>query len=251
MQKINALIIDDEKDSRETLHNYLGKYCPTINILSECSNIEEARTAIIKHQPQLIFLDIEMPRGNAFDLLEQWEDIDFEIIFVTAFSEYALRAFHLSAAHYLLKPVDIEKLEEAVEIVTERINSKEQLSHARILLDNLTAVNNQHRKLVLPLLEGFDIVKMSEVLYCEAQDNFTCFHFIDKRKSLICRRLKFYETALKDFGFCRVHRSFLVNLEYVKRYLKGKGGSVILEDGTEIMVANNRKILLMDQLRGS
>ena len=238
---ITAIIIDDEQDSRETLRNYVGKYCPQVMLLGECANIIEAKAAILKHQPQLLFLDIEMPHGNAFDLLEQWGEIDFEIIFITAYSQYAVQAFNLSAAHYLLKPVDIEELEKAVANVEQLISQKEKLSRAKILMENMAAVNSQSRKLVLPLMEGFDVVRMSEIIYCEAQDNFTCFYFLDGKKSMICRNLKFYENALSEFGFCRVHRSYIVNLEYMRKYIKGKGGSVVLENGKEIMVSNNKK----------
>ena len=248
MKNITAIIVDDEKDSRETLRNYVGKYCPEISLIGECENIQEAKTAILKQKPQLVFLDIEMPRGNAFDLLESWGVIDFEIIFVTAFSQYAVQAFNLSAAHYLLKPVDIEELEKAVLSVSSRITQKDKISHAQILIDNISAVQSQNRKLVLPLMEGFDVVKMSEVLYCEAQDNFTCFYFTNGKKSLICRNLKFYETALSDFGFCRVHRSHIINLEYVTRYLKGKGGTVVLEGGKELMVSSNKKAELIKRI---
>jgi two-component system, LytTR family, response regulator len=250
MTLINAIIVDDEQDSRETLRNYLAKYCPKVKLLSECANIIEARTAILKHQPQLVFLDIEMPHGNAFDLLEQWGEIDFEIIFITAFSQYAIQAFNLSAAHYLLKPVDIEELEKAVETVEVLLSQKEKLSHARILLENMAALHSQNRKLVLPMMEGFEVVKMSEILYCEAEDNFTCFYFENGQKKLICRNLKFYENALGSFGFYRIHRSHIVNLDFVKRYIKGKGGSVILENGKEIMVSNNKKEGLIQRIKG-
>lgn len=248
MKTITAIIVDDEQDSRETLRNYLGKYCPNVKLLDESANIIEARAAILKHQPQLVFLDIEMPHGNAFDLLEQWGEINFEIIFITAFSQYAVQAFNLSAAHYLLKPVDIEELEKAVATVESLLSKKEKLSHAKILLENMAALHSQNRKLVLPLMEGFDVVKMSEILYCEAEDNFTRFYFKDGRKTLICRNLKFYETALNAFGFYRVHRSHIVNLDFVKRYNKGKGGSVVLDNGKEILVSNNKKAELIKRI---
>ena len=135
-KKINAIIVDDELDSRETLRSYVAKYCPQVHVQSECANIIEARKAILKHQPDLVFLDIEMPHGNAFDLLEQWGEIDFEIIFITAFSQYAVQAFNLSAAHYLLKPVNIEELEKAIENVELLLSQKEKLSRANILLEN-------------------------------------------------------------------------------------------------------------------
>lgn len=249
MQPITALIVDDEQDSRETLRSYVGRYCPQVSVLGECTNIMEARAAILRQKPQLVFLDIEMPHGTAFDLLEQFGDnIDFEIIFITAFSQYAVQAFNLSAAHYLLKPVDIEELEKAVAHVSLLLSQKAQLVRAKILLDNMAAQNAQGRKLVLPMLEGFDVVRMADVLYCEAEDNFTCFYFADGHKSLVCRHLKYYEPLLEPFGFCRVHRSHIVNLEYVKRYIKGKGGSVILENGKEILVSSQKREELLKRI---
>lgn len=248
MKTIKAIIVDDEQDSRETLRNYLNSYCPQVELLDECKDIIEAKKSILKHGPALVFLDIEMPRGNAFDLLEQWGEIDFEIIFITAFSQYAVQAFNLSAAHYLLKPVNISELETAVANVEQLLNKKETLSRAKILMQNMTALDSQNRKLVLPLMEGFDVVKMSEILYCEAEDNFTRFHFKDGAKTLICRSLKFYESALSPYGFCRVHRSHIVNLDCIKKYQKGKGGSVFLENGKEILVSKNKKSELMNMI---
>ncbi len=250
MEKVNALIVDDEQDSRETLRSYLTKYCPQINILGESANIQEARQAILKHEPQLVFLDVEMPHGNAFDLLEQWETVPFETIFVTAFSKYAIQAFNLSAAHYLLKPLEIEALEKAVSDAEERIQKNKLINTAQVLLENIRTSGSQNRKLVLPLLEGFDIVRASEILYCEANDNFTCFYFKGGNKSMICRSLKFYDQVLEPLGFCRIHRSFVVNLDTVIRYNKGKGGSIILENGKELMVANSRKEELVEKLKG-
>ena len=249
MSTITALIIDDEQDSRETLRNYIGKYCPQVSIVGECANIIEAKAAILKQFPQLIFLDIEMPHGNAFDLLEQWGEIDFEIIFITAFSQYAVQAFNHSAAHYLLKPVDIEELEKAIATVEISLNQKEKVSHAKILLENLAAIHSQNRKLVLPLMEGFEVVKISEILYCEADDNFTRFYFKDGRKTLICRNLKFYEKALNDFGFHRIHRSHIINLDYISKYVKGKGGSVIMENGKELQVSSSKKTELVNRIK--
>jgi two-component system LytT family response regulator len=245
---LKTIIIDDEQDSRESLRSYLTRYCPAVVLVDECPDIETAQKSIQKHHPQLIFLDIEMPFGNAFDLLERIDNINFEIIFVTAFSQYAVQAFNLSAAHYLLKPVDIEEIENAVAKVSERISEKTKTNHTQVLLENLKVLKNQNQKLVLPLLDGLEVVRMSDILHCEAEDNFTNFYFKDGKKAMICRGLKHYETLLEEFGFCRVHRSSIVNLEYVKRYIKGKGGSVILENGKEIMVSNNRKAELMRRI---
>ena len=246
---ITALIIDDEQDSRETLRSYITKYCPQVEVLGECANIIEAKASILKHQPQLLFLDIEMPHGNAFDLLEQWGKIDFEIIFITAFSQYAVQAFNLSAAHYLLKPVDIEELEKAVDNVEQLLSQKRVLSRAKILLENMTAIQVQSRKLVLPTMEGFEVVKMEEILYCEADDNFTCFHLRHGGKKMICRSLKFYTSALEPYRFLRIHRSYIVNIECIVRYIKGKGGTVVLENGTQLAVSNNKKEVLIRAIR--
>ncbi len=238
---MKSIIIDDEQDSRETLQNYVVKYCPDVSIVAECANIIEAEKALSAHQPDFVFLDIEMPYGNAFDLLDKLKKIDFEIIFVTAFNQYAVQAFNLSAAHYLQKPVDIDELVQAVDKVKKRLAAHHDINHSKILMDNLSALNTQHQKVVLPLMDGFMVVKLQEIVYCEAQDNFTCFYLTDGQKPLICRKLKFYENTLPQHGFCRVHRSFMINLEYVKRYIKGKGGTVIMTNGKEIQVANARK----------
>lgn len=246
---MKAIIIDDEQDSRETLQNYVGKYCAEVSIVAECSNIIEAEKALSIYRPDLIFLDIEMPYGNAFDLLEKLDKINFEIIFVTAFNQYAVQAFNLSAAHYLQKPVDIDELIQAVEKVKKRLANTNDINHSKILMDNLSALNTQHQKVVLPLIDGFMVVKLQEIVYCEAQDNFTCFYLTDGQKPLICRKLKFYENALSQHGFCRVHRSFMINLEYVKRYIKGKGGTVIMENGQEIQVANARKQTFLERMQ--
>ena len=245
---LNCVVVDDSAIQRLSIVKLIENHS-SLNLIAEYSSALETKNGLNTHKVDLIFLDIEMPHGNAFDLLEQFGEVDFEIIFITAFSQYAVQAFNLSAAYYLLKPVDIEELGKAVEGVAERLSQKDQLSHAKILLENMAALNAQNRKLVLPLMEGFEVVRMSDVLFCEAQDNFTCFYFTNGKKALICRNLKFYEKALNNFGFCRVHRSHIINLEYVKRYVKGKGGTVVLENGKEIMVSNNKKVELMRRIK--
>jgi len=248
MKQLTALIVDDEQDARETLQNYVGKYCKDVRIQAACANIMEAKAAIVEHQPDFLFLDIEMPYGNAFDLLNDLEAIDFEIVFVTAFNQYAVQAFNLSAAHYLQKPVDIDELIDAVGKVKERLAVKREINHSKILLENLSAIQAKHQKVVLPLIDGFVVVQLQEIHYAEAQDNFTQFFLKDGTKKLICRKLKFYEEALSAYGFCRIHRSYLVNLEYVKRYIKGKGGSVILDNGKELQVAYTRKANFLERM---
>ena len=249
MKAIKTIIVDDELDSRQSLRTFLTKYCPDVKIVGEAEAIDPAQKLIQDLEPDLVFLDIEMPFGNAFDLLERIPAIDFEFIFVTAYSEYAMQALNLSAAHYLLKPLSIDALVKAVEKVKERLQQQQDINHTKILLENLSGLKAQHQKVVLPLIDGFEVVRLQEIIYCEAQDNFTCFYLTNNKKALICRKLKFYESLLGEYGFCRIHRSFMVNLEYVKRYVKGKGGTVILENGTQLQVANTRKTTFLEQFQ--
>jgi two-component system, LytTR family, response regulator len=241
MKILKVLIVDDEQDSREILKNYLQKYCKGIEIIDLVENIEQARKVIENQDIDLVFLDVEMPFGNGFDLLESLKTIDFEVIFVTAFSHYALQAINLSAAHYLLKPVDIEELTDAVEKVRKNLDSKNIQAYTKVLLDNLNQVNKQNQKVILPLLEGFEVAKVSEIAYCQAEDNFTKFFFANGKEMLICRTLKHYQEALESCGFCRIHRSFLINLDYVSKYNKGKGGFVTLTSGIELEVSAQKK----------
>jgi len=247
---LKTIIIDDEAPSRNALRHYLKKYCPDVEVVGEGDGIKTGLAAIEAHQPDLLFLDIEMPFGNGFDLLERLpEDHRIEVVFVTAYEQYALRALRLSAAHYLLKPVDIDDLIDAVERVKERVGLREQGRVTKTLLANLKEVRQETpTRLALPLIDGLEIVNPSEIRYCEAADNFTRFFLTDGRKLLICRKLKYYEALLRDVGFCRIHRSSVVNLAYVKRYHRGKGGSVTLDNGVELLVAAARKGDLLERL---
>ncbi len=247
MKTLKTLIIDDEQTSRQIIHNYATKYCPAVQVIGECATILEAEKVLQQREVDLLFLDIEMPYGNAFDLLERVDCSQFEVIFITAFSQYAVQAFNRSAVHYLLKPINIDELIQAVEKAKERIENKHSFNHTKILLENIQLHKHQDQKLALPLIDGFRVVRMKEILYCEAEDNFTNFYFQDQTKAMICRQLKFYETALHEYGFCRIHRSHLINLEYVKQYIKGKGGTVILENGKELQISNSRKKAFLDQ----
>lgn len=243
--KIKALIVDDEKTAREIMSGYLKKYCPDVELLGEADNIKTASALIHDLQPDLVFLDVEMPFGNAFDLLDELMEVNFETVFVTAYSNYAIQALNCSAAYYLLKPVDIDELTAAVEKVRKRKQQSDSISPTKILVENLQSVNSQFQKVVLPLMEGFEVVQAGDIIRCEANDNFTLFHLADQRKILICRTLKFYEEALTSLGFVRIHKSHLINILHMKKYIKGKGGQVVMADGSVVDVSPNRKDELM------
>lgn len=246
-EPLKAILVDDEKDSRDSLRHYLQSYCKDVEIAGEAENIKIALEQIAKHHPDVVFLDVEMPFGNAFDLLDQLDDIYFEVIFVTAFSDYAVQALNMSASYYIMKPVDIDELVSAVEKVRQSREAQTQLRHARILADNVKAENKQMEKVVLPLIDGFEVIRVNEILYCKADDNFTEFHLRNGQSKLICRSLKFYEELLSSYDLMRIHKSHMINLQYVARYRKGKGGSVILEDGTELDVAVSKKKELLER----
>jgi len=236
---MKAVIIDDEKDSRQILSSYLVKYCPDVTVSGFGESVATGIEAIQKHQPDIVFLDIEMPYGNGFDLLDQIGNITFETIFVTAFDNYAIQALNQSAAYYLLKPIDIDELIKAVEKIKEEQADKNYIQHARVLLENRNSSRQQ--KIMLPTLEGFEIVTISTILYCEAVDNFTRFYFENQPPLLICRTLKYFEDILQEHRFLRIHRSHLINPDYVIRYSKGKGGYVTMKNNQELEVSSAKK----------
>ena len=244
--KLKSIIVEDEEASRETLANYLTKYCPEVSILAKTASVKEGLAAIKKHQPDIVFLDVEMPYGNGFDLLEEAGEINFATVFVTAFSNYAIKALNMSASYYILKPIDIDELVAAVEKIQEEKENDSQAFNTKILVENLHTANISEQKIVLPLLNGFEVIRIKDVIRIQANDNFSDFHLLDGGKKVICRTLKHYENLLSEYGFLRVHKSHLVNLNYVERYIKGKGGQLIMTDKSEVEVSHNKKKELME-----
>jgi two-component system, LytTR family, response regulator len=247
---MRAIIIEDEEASRETLLNYLTKYCPKVEVVAQAENINIGKQKIIELQPDLVFLDVEMPYGNGFDLLEQLEDINFELIFVTAFSNYAMKALNMSASYYLLKPIDIEELIAAVDKVSSSLDSKEHLRSGQILKSNLHVEEHRLKRIVLPEMEGFEIAQLKDIVYCKANDNLTDFVFTDGRRKTICKTLKHFDEVLGESGFFRIHKSYLLNMEHVKGYKRGKGGYAELSNGDELEIAVRRKQDFLQQFVG-
>ena len=245
---LKTLIVDDEQASRTTLRNYLKAYCPEVKVLDEAANISEAKEQIEKYGPDLVLLDVEMPFGNGFDLLASLPSIDFKVVFVTAFSHYALRAIQYSAAHYILKPVDIDELVEAVARVAEGADAYPDST--QVLLDNIRTTQKQKTKVVLPIINGFEVVEAEEIVYCQAEENFTRFHLESGSEVLICRTLKFYQEVLQPLDFLRIHKSYLINLQHVRKYRKGRGGEVTMVNGTELPVSPSQKEALVKYYMG-
>lgn len=248
-EKHRCIIVDDELASREVLATYLGKYCPEVEVVGKAAGVDEAVALIDKFAPAIVFLDIEMPFKSGFDLLASYGERAFHVVFVTAFSDYALNAIQVSAADYLLKPVSIDQLQTAVRTVVGRIHERDSLDRARVLLENLHGAPNGDQRIVLPLLDGFEVVRAKDIVRCEAEDNFTLFWMVGGERKMICRPMKHYEKALVPLGFVRVHRSHMVKADSIKRYVKGKGGTLFLHDGSEIPVSETHKQALLDLFR--
>ncbi|ALM08935.1 LytR family transcriptional regulator [Sediminicola sp. YIK13] len=237
---LTALIIEDEANSREILRNYLAKYCKNVNVLGEAATIKDGLVLLKKNNPDMVFLDVEMPYGNAFDLLDQLPDRTFETIFVTAYNQYAMDALNHHAAYYLMKPVDIDELVKSVAYVAE-VKERENALEDKILTP---VINRVDGKITLPQQDGFQVLNVADILYCKADDNYTEI-YLENQRLVVSKTLKYFEEALSDFAFARIHKSYLVNVNEVVKYKKGKGGSVVISNGKELLVSASRKQQLL------
>lgn len=240
MTKIRSVIIEDEQAARVALKSYIAKYCPQIELIGEAINAKEGIVLIHECEPQLVFLDVEMPFGNAFDVLEGCKDMCFETIFVTAFSEYSLQALNQSAAYYLLKPISIEELIVAVNKVQQQIINNTLFNRNKVIVENMKETQPQRQQVILPTLEGFEVVRMEEIIRLQGNGNFTDIYLADGSKKMVCRLLKHFVDLL-SYPFVRVHRSHIINVDCVKSYHKGAGGWVVLNNGTEVEISPTYK----------
>jgi two-component system LytT family response regulator len=250
MSKISTLLVDDEPRGLSALQKLLEFNCPDIGIVDTANSADEAKEKIRQLRPQLVFLDIAMPEKDAFDLLHEIMPFDFEIIFVTAHDDFMLQAFRFSAVDYLLKPVEHNLLIDAVNRASKRIEEKSSGRNVETLVHNLQQEKGaQKQKLCITSIKGFQVVKLSDILYCEADSNYTNFHFADR--SMICasRPIHEFEEMLLDCNFIRIHKSILVNLEHVKEYIRGEGGTVVVTDGRKLEVSRRKKEVFMNRMK--
>lgn len=247
---IDAIIVDDESYCCETLEILIGKCCPDIQIVAVCNSGEEALAAIRHHRPQLVFLDIEMPNMNGFELLEKILLVDFALIFTTSYDHYAIKAIRFSALDYLLKPIDRDELQRAVLRVAQRrlAPTSQQLE---LLLQKLDHADALRKKIALPTMEGLQMVEVHSVVSCSSDGNYTHFILKDSKKITVSRTLKDVEELLEDHGFLRVHHSYLVNLDEILKYVKGEGGYLMMSDGSSVDVSRSKKEILLQKLRGN
>ena len=242
------MIVDDEEACCEVLEMLLEKYCPEVNVVASCNSVAEAVKALSTYKVKLLFLDIEMPHANGFELLQKLPVIDFDLIFTTSYDQYAIKAIRFSALDYLLKPIDREELQAAVRKASERLQppAHQQLE---VLWQKIRKPSAVRQNIALPTMEGLQMVPVENIQYCESDSNYTIFYLKDKQKIIVSRTLKEIEELLEEFSFVRVHSSFLVNLHEVSKYVKGEGGYLILNDGTIVNVSASRKKLLLAKLQ--
>jgi two-component system LytT family response regulator len=240
MPAFNCIILDDESGNVQLLKNMLGMHCPQLNIVAAETDARKGITLIKELQPELLFLDVEMPHLNGFETLKSLEPVNFEVIFVTAYSQYAVEAFDVQATGFITKPVNTEKLVAAVQTATQRIEQKSINKNLFSLLEQ-NSKQTSPNKIPLSTSNGLVFVKISDIMYCESSGNYTNFFMNDGKNILVSRQLGEYEKLLPDTEFIRIHDKYILNLSFIKEYIKGNGGEVILENGKELPVASRRK----------
>lgn len=238
---IKTVLIDDETDSIRVLGKLLQTACPDVKILGSATGVKSGIQLIQETNPDLLFLDIEITQGNAFDLLNQLPTVDFQVIFVTAFSNYAIKAFKYSAVDYLLKPVDIDDLKNAVNKAAERISTKNFGEQMKSLLRSMENLQFLQQKMAVPTINGLEFINLEQISRLSAEGSYTQIYLSNGERLLATRNIKDYEELLPTGFFCRIHNSHIINLKKVQKYQKGRGGYVILEDGSSVEVASRRR----------
>lgn len=245
---IKAIIIDDEMHCQKTLSLLLKEYCTDVEVIAQCDSGESGIEAIKKLKPDLVFLDIEMPHMNGFEMLEKFSQISFALIFTTGYDQYAIKAFRFSALDYLLKPIDHEELKKAVERV------KGHLQHPlpqqlEILLQKIHSQSSSINKIALPTMEGLQMIPVDSIISCESDRNYTSLLLKGKQKIIVSKILKDIEEMLEEYSFLRVHHSHIVNLNEISKYVKGEGGYLVMSDGSSVDVSRSRKEILLQKLQ--
>ncbi len=238
---LKAILIDDETSSLNSLRQKILQHCPQVHVIAICDDPHVGLEAINKFEPDLVFLDIEMPVINGFTLLQKLSYKNFELIFVTAYDHYAIKAIRFSALDYLVKPVEIEDLASAVARAVEKRNKAVPNNRLELLLENITAEKIKFKRIAIPTTEGIQFVKVEELMYLEASINYTKFHLQNNIRYTVSKTLKEFEDMLPDGIFLRIHNSYIVNKNFVEKYIRGEGGQVILSDGTLLDVSKRKK----------
>lgn len=249
---INAIIIDDEADGRNALRLALQKFFPEVMVKGIYETPLKGLEGIAEIKPNLVFLDIQMPQMSGFDLLKQLSPINFEVIFVTAFDQYAIKAIRFGALDYLLKPIDIDDLRLALEHAKDRIEKQHTSSFQyQSVISNSHRTHGKLERIAVPTLEGIEFFNTDDIIFCEADGSYTNLQLKGNHRKLVSRNLKDFENLLEDSGFCRVHHSYLINLHHIQKYVKGDGGYVLMTENHHVDISRRKKeefLSLLDRI---
>jgi two-component system LytT family response regulator len=244
MNIITCVIIEDEVDTRKLLKSLLEDYCENVQVLAEAGNVQEGVALIKKHQPQLVFLDIAMPKESGFSLYKYFDKINFEVIFTTAFSQYAIQAIKLAALDYLMKPINLEELMESLERFRGQATPLASKENYSLIEKNAQSPN--HQKIALACSDGYIFVPIDHIVRCQSEKSYTLFIIKGQEPIWTSRNLGEYTTILQDYGFKRVHRSHMINPKYVKKFVRGKSPTLIMDDDTEIRISASKRDSLLN-----
>lgn len=244
MSEIKAIIVDDEQHCIDALQTMLQKKCPEVNVLGGVNSVKAARELIMEVQPDVVFLDVEMPHQNGFELLKLFDRITFDVVFTTAYEQYALKAIKFNALDYLLKPFSVKELQDAVQKCISRRNNQQgehTTSPLEMFLQNMKTLHQTHKKIALPTINGLVFMPVQQIVRCESTGNYTRIFFTDKKNLMVSRPLKEFEELLTEMDFFRIHNSHLINLQQMQSYIQGEGGFALMSDGTQVEVSRRRK----------
>jgi two-component system LytT family response regulator len=249
MQVLKAILVDDELSSLQNLQYKILEYCPSVKVVAQSQNPEEAVRLIQQFKPDVIFLDIEMPRMSGFKMLEQIPEIDFEVIFITAYNHYAINAIRISAFDYLVKPVSIEELQQTIERLGISTVKKTR-ERADLLKKNLANPKSQEDHIALPANDGLEFIQIRQIIRIESSSNYSKVILQNGQQLLVTRQLKDFEELLQDYRFYRVHHSHLINLNYIAKYVRGDGGQITMRNGDVIDVSRRKKEVFLKLIGG-
>ena len=243
--KLITIIIDDEPDAVDFITSIIGEYCPELEVTGKAHNIKDGVNLIKEIKPDLVFLDVEMPNGTGFDLLTHFPEKAFDVVFITAFNHYAIKAIKFSAVDYILKPININEFIEAVNRVIQKRSNSTITGNENIeaLLENIRS--SHPTRLVIPTSDGREYLNPKDIIRIEADRSYSWFYIVNKKKILVSRHLKEFQDLLNDRNFFRPHNSHLINLDFVKKYVRHDGGYIEMTDGSQVPVSRNRKDLFL------
>ncbi len=243
---MKTILVDDEENSLDILEIELKEYCPQVEIVAKCKSGKEAIAAVHEFNPDVVFLDIEMPQMNGFEVLKNLEDQEFDVIFVTAYDQFALKAFEFSAVDYLLKPIVKERLIAAVEKVSSLAETSISAEQLNMLMTNFQSYWQSQPRVALPTSEGLEFVSVDQIIYAQSESNYCWVFFDDGSKIFLSKTLKDLEGLLAKHGFIRIHQSYLINADFIKRYVRGQGGYIILSNGAKVPVSRSKKEVILN-----